>query len=160
MAFKCNLQECEERLGKSLGYCDCGHVFCAQHSKEWFSAHNTCPLCGEKVRVRWADFTTERERALVGCSPEAMLRALEEGMRFWTLQKELERGQREEREKKGVSFLREKLREAEKVIQSLQSSLHQGHPLPFPSTPRPPSLPAVPATPCLFSPPPNSHFPN
>jgi hypothetical protein len=89
-----------------------------------------------------------------------MLRALEEGMRFWTLQKELERGQREEREKKGVGFLRDKLREAEKVIQSLQSSLHQGHPLPYPPTPRPPSLPAVPATPSLFSPPPNSHFPN
>lgn len=149
MSFKCNLQECEERLAGSLGYCDCGHVFCVQHAKSWFSSHKDCPVCGEKVRVRWADFATERERALVGCSPEAMLRALEEGMRFWTQQKELERRQREESQHTGVRFLQDQLRQAEEVIRNLRSS-----------PPRPSPLPASLATPCLFSPPPNSRFPN
>lgn len=144
MAFKCNLQECEERLAQSLGYCDCGHVFCVQHAKDWFRSHKDCPVCGERVRVRWADFATERERALVGCSPEAMLKALEEGMRFWTQQKELERRQKEESQHTGVRYLQDQLRQAEEVIRNL--SVHR------PAA----SL----ATPCLFSPPPNSRFPN
>ena len=153
MAFKCNMLECEERLGEELGYCDCGHVFCVYHSKSWFSSHHSCPLCSTKVRVRWFNFASDRPRALVGCTPEAMLRALEEGMRFWTQQKELERAQKLEKESAGVEFLKEKLKEAERVIHALQGAL-------APPACNPCLLPLPPSTPCVFSPPSTSRFPN
>ena len=148
-SFKCNMLSCTARVWQQVCFSVCGHVFCVEHGKEWFAAHDTCPVCDVTTEVRLADFGRSRETALVGCTPDDMMRAVSAGMLFWEQQRSLERQQLEAREKANLKFFQEKLLQAEAVVKDLMGAFNQ-------TKGYSPSANEVQPTPPSFDPPSNS----
>lgn len=71
----------------------CCHIFCQEHSEEWFKNRDDCPLCQDgHVRLVRMDVsrTASRRRsrtALIGLTPPDFFQAMEVAFNFWVDQK-------------------------------------------------------------------------
>lgn len=102
LVFHCNFVSKGTLCGRVLdeGWITaCCHIFCKEHTKEWFDAHVDCPICREGpikfVRID-VSRTAARHRArtaLLGMAPPDLLQAFKVAMQFWVDQKVLEHQQ-------------------------------------------------------------------
>jgi len=97
LEFRCNYKDkdgktCAQPLDEGW-VTACSHLFCTEHARMWFAAHDSCPVCHTEpvklVRVDLSKSTlTKRGRScLIGMHPLDVLRALQISLSFWTDQK-------------------------------------------------------------------------
>ncbi|CAG9334399.1 unnamed protein product [Blepharisma stoltei] len=123
--FKCNAPSCSTLLGERVCLISCGHALCAEHGKEWFSSHQTCPICNRQVNVTSANFSkkyiNERKRiALIGFNPSEILESAGVGLEFWQAQKNLEVSQVKNLASQRENVYREKVKQTEQAFYATQ----------------------------------------
>lgn len=126
--FKCNAPSCTALLGERVCLISCGHVLCFDHGKDWFSSHQTCPICNRQVNATSSNFSkkfiNERKRiALIGFSPNDILESASVGLEFWQAQKNLEMAQL----RNSVSSKENVYRDKVKLTEQAFFEMHQGY---------------------------------
>lgn len=79
----------------------CCHIFCQEHSEEWFKSRDDCPLCKDghvklvKVDVSRTNSLRRSRTALIVLAPPDLMQVVETAFNFWVDQKLFEHTHRE-----------------------------------------------------------------